>query len=333
MILLAISTASWAETQKMEIGNGLIRATLFPPDPVNGFYKGTRFDWSGIIGHLEYAGHSYYGPWFTDTDPTVRDFVFDGQKIVAGPCSAITGPSEEFVTNGQALGFEEASPGGTFIKIGVGVLRKPDGQKYDAFRQYQIVDHGKWSVRATAGSVEFTQRLKDTSSGYGYLYRKIVRLVPGQSRMIIEHHLTNMGTKTLATSVYDHNFLVLDKQPIGPDFVVTLPFEIRTKEPVDERLGEIQGKRILYRKTLENHERFSTAITGFGPTSKDYDIRIDNAHLGAGMRITADKPLESEELWSIRTILAMEPYIHMSLEPGQQSAWSYTYDYYTLEKK
>ena len=35
------------------------------------------------------------------------------------------------------------------------------------------------------------------------------------------------------------------------------------------------------------------------------------------MRIKGDRPLESEELWSIRSILAMEPYIHMSIEPGK----------------
>lgn len=78
------------ETPKVEIANGLIHATVYPPDSVHGFYKGTRFDWSGIIGRLEYAGHNYYGPWFTKTDPAVSDFVYRGSDsdIVVGPCSA-----------------------------------------------------------------------------------------------------------------------------------------------------------------------------------------------------------------------------------------------------
>ncbi len=90
----------------MQISNGIIQATIHPPDPVNGFYRGTRFDWSGVIGSLKYAGHNYYGPWFTKTDPTVKDYIYQGDDIVAGPCSAVTGPAEEFSTNEEGLGFQ-----------------------------------------------------------------------------------------------------------------------------------------------------------------------------------------------------------------------------------
>ncbi len=76
-----------------------MRVKLYLPDATSGFYRGTRFDWSGVVGDLQYAGHSYYGPWFTQTDPTVPDFVYRGAEIVAGPCSAITGPVEEFTVS------------------------------------------------------------------------------------------------------------------------------------------------------------------------------------------------------------------------------------------
>jgi hypothetical protein len=48
------------------------------------------------------------------------------------------------------------------------------------------------------------------------------------------------------------------------------------------------------------------------------------------MRITADRPLFSESLWSIRTVLAMEPFVSMSIEPGNEFTWKSTYNYYTL---
>lgn len=332
IILMGPSQTSVAETHDVQISNGLIHVTIHTPDPVSGFYRGTRFDWSGVIGSLIYNGHNYYGPWFTKADPTVRDFIYDGPDIVAGPCSAITGPAEEFLTNNEALGYSEASPGGTFLKIGVGVLRKPDNAKYSIFRLYKIVDHGKWSVRVTPDSVKFTQRVIDPSSGYGYLYRKIVRLVPGKPQMVIEHRLTNIGKRTIATSVYDHNFLVLDHRTIGPDFVVTLPFEIHPEKPINSALGAVEGKTIHYVKELRGHDLFGVEIEGFGKTSKDYEIRIENARVGAGMEIKGDRPLESEELWSIRSTLAMEPYIHMSIAPGKSAIWKYTYTYYSIPK-
>ncbi len=160
-VLIALCCVSPAQSHDVEISNGIIQATIHPPDPISGFYQGTRFDWSGVIGSLKFAGHNYYGPWFTKTDPGVIDYVYQGTDIVAGPCSAVTGPAEEFSTNNEGLGFNEAQPGGTFLKIGVGVLRKPDNAKYSMFRLYDIVDHGQWSVQVKPASVDFTQKVID----------------------------------------------------------------------------------------------------------------------------------------------------------------------------
>ena len=91
-----------------EIANGWIRAKIYLPDAQNGYYRGTRFDWSGVVYSLQYAGHNYYGPWVQRRDAKVRDFVYEGSDIVGGPCSSIAGPADEF---GQ-VGWEEAKPGG-----------------------------------------------------------------------------------------------------------------------------------------------------------------------------------------------------------------------------
>ena len=39
------------------------------------------------------------------------------------------------------------------MKIGVGVLKKPDDTAYNRFRLYEIVDPGKWNVRTASDSV------------------------------------------------------------------------------------------------------------------------------------------------------------------------------------
>jgi hypothetical protein len=139
---LALTTATCfsEDHPNAKITNGLVRASVYLPNAKTGYYRGTRFDWSGIISNFEYAGHNYYPEWFHHMDPKVRDFVYDGAEIVAGPCTAITGTPEEFVTDKSALGFDEATAGGTFIKIGVGVLRKPDDTPYEVFHLYDIKD-------------------------------------------------------------------------------------------------------------------------------------------------------------------------------------------------
>ena len=73
------------------------------------------------------------------------------------------------------------------------------------------------------------------------------------------------------------------------------------------------------------------SFTGFGAEAKDNDIRIENKKVGAGVHITGDRPLTRLGYWSIRTVVAPEPYIDLNIEPGQQFAWTYTYDYYTTK--
>ncbi len=115
-----------------EISNGKVRVSVYLPDPVNGFYQGTRFDWSGVVASLEANGRSYYGPWFTKRSETVHDFIYDGEDIVAGPCSSTMGPADEF----HPLGYDAAKPGGAFVKIGVGMLKRIDEK---AVRQVEAI--------------------------------------------------------------------------------------------------------------------------------------------------------------------------------------------------
>jgi cbb3-type cytochrome c oxidase subunit III len=333
-ILCVTGCLTAAEFPQAEISNGEIRLKIYLPDAKAGFYRASRFDWSGMIYSLVYKGHEYYGPWFQRVDPGVRDFTYDGADIVASPCTAAVGPAEEFVTDANLpLGYEEAKPDGTFLKIGVGTLRKPDGSAYNRFHLYEIVDPGKWSVHTTGDSIEFTQEVSDLSSGYGYVYRKVIKLAEGSAAMQIEHSLRNTGRKPIVTNVYDHNFLHIDGEAPGPDYTITTPFPIKSSRPPNLDLAEIRGNQIVYLKTLTNQDRVTTAMQGFGDRASDYDVRIDNKKAGVGLRIVGDRPLQSEALWSIRAVLAVEPFIHIEAAPGKEFAWSMTYSYYALNSQ
>jgi hypothetical protein len=327
VIAVVIASVFQARTSfpEAEISNGQIRAKLYLPDAERGFYRSTRFDWSGVIASLEYQGHQYYGPWFTKSDPPVRDFIYKDAEIIAGAQSSMLGPAEEFQ---RPQGYTEAKAGGTFVKIGVGVLRKPDDTNYSAYDNYAIVDPGKWSVEKRADSVEFVQEVRDAASGYGYLYKKTVRLTAGRPELVIDHSLQNTGRLPIQTNQYNHNFLVLDGAATGPDFTIAVPFQIQTARPPDPAFAEIHGSRIAYLKTLEGQDRVTFPVQGFGKEAKDYDIRIENRKSGAGVRVVADRPLASVSLWSIRSVISMEPFVDVSTEPGSTTTWKYTYTYY-----
>jgi len=120
-------------TAQTSLASTSIRVALALPGGGESSYRGTRFDWSGVVSSLEFQGHTWFGRWFERMDPSIHDFTYDSSGIIAGPCTAVTGPVEEFTA---ALGYQDAAVGGTFVKIGVGVLRKPSDAKYDSFHLY-----------------------------------------------------------------------------------------------------------------------------------------------------------------------------------------------------
>jgi hypothetical protein len=326
-----ISVAS-GSSPEAEIANGSIRVRLYLPEANTGFYRGTRFDWSGVIGGLQYSGLDFFPQWFQRSDPSVHDYVYEGGDIVAGPCTAITGPAEEFVTRGKGLGFDEAKVGDTFIKIGVGVLRKSHAGDYDPYRLYPIQDGGQWTVVRSSDSMEFRHELRDSSTDYAYEYQKTVSVIGDKARMVLDHSLRNTGKRVIETSVYNHNFLYLNRLSPGPDFSITVPFRIRGAQPSASSAAYVRDNRISFSRELSGEDRVYLDIKGFGTDPKDYDIRIENRSVGLGVRITGDRPLSRMALWAIRAPLSIEPFIDIKIEPGEEFTWQIQYEFYTVSK-
>ena len=296
------------------LSNGLIEAKLYLPDAQQGYYRGTRFDWSGVISSLRFQGHEFFGQWFERYDPKIHD--------------AIAGPVEEFLTRDAGLGYEEAKAGGSFIRIGVGVVKKPEEKAYQRFRTYEIVDPGRRSIRKGPDWIEFTHELS-SDTGYGYVYKKTVRLAKDKPVLTLEHSLRNTGRLAIETAVYDHNFFVMDGQPTGPASVVRFPFEAHATKSLQD-LAEVRADQLVYLKELEKGQSVFTELEGFGPTARDYDIRLENRKAGMGVRITGDQPIAKLVFWSIRTTFCPEPYINLRVEPGSESTWKIAYEFYTL---
>ena len=53
LLLTAGTSVSVGAVPEAEITNGTLRVRVYLPDATTGFYRGTRFDWSGVIGDLE----------------------------------------------------------------------------------------------------------------------------------------------------------------------------------------------------------------------------------------------------------------------------------------
>ncbi|GAB4046430.1 hypothetical protein [Spirosoma litoris] len=311
---LCSNTLPLAEWPQAELSNGLIQTSLYLPDASQGYYQGTRFDWAGAFKELTYKGHSFIEPWFENYDPKLHD--------------AISGPVEEFTP----LGYAEAEPGETFVKIGVGVLRKPDDKAYAFAKYYDIVEQGNWNVKKHKDYLEFTHELR-SPTGYAYVYRKIVKLTKGKPELVLEHSLKNTGKLSIETSTYDHNFFIIDKQPTGPTVAIEFPFEVKGEGKGFGSTILPQGKQLLYSRALDKKEQvYSAGLQGFGNTSADYDIRIENQKTGAGVHITGNRPLQKLVYWACATTSCPEPYIQLKAAPGEEIKWKIAYEFYEKPK-
>jgi len=308
----------------LAIGNGLITAQVYPPGKRE-LYQGTRFDHAGVVFHVTYKGQDYSTYWF---DHFVVD-PHDPVKYPAGTqsaCCATSGPVEEFAP----VGFDEAGPGGRFLKPGVGIVQRAI-DTYDQFPTLPVLNAGTRTFKATKTGAHWTQDLKDAATGYGYHYSKSVQLVPGKAQMTISHVLTNTGTKPIITTVYDHNFLTL--APGNDHVAITAPFTMTAEKPLQPELAKLDGKTIRYLAPVPAGVTVTSPIGGFGDTAGDYDFTVTNTATGFGQRIRADQPIARINFWSINTTLGWEPYIAIALKPGEAKRWTYTYDFFGPDDK
>ena len=313
-VILCSSGSTKEETVATEanITNGLINAKLYLPDADTGYYRGVRFDWSGLIASLEYAGHTYIGQWFANYGPYVHD--------------AVLGPMQEF----ESIDFESAAVGDPFLKVGVGVLTRIDDRNYSIGKYYTPVDLGKWNIKTGANFVEFTQVL-ESQIGYSYVYTKTVTLTEGKPELKVTHSLKNTGEKTINTEVYNHNFFIIDKELAGPNIRLIFNFNLEGEGRGVGETVSIQENKLIYLQELTRGNVMIEPINGYGPTEADYDFRIENLKTKTGIRVQGNRPLSRIRFWTMNTTYCPEPYIAVIAKPNQEFSWEYTYSFYTFE--
>jgi hypothetical protein len=158
-----------------------------------------------------------------------------------------------------------------------------------------------------------------------------VRLAKDKPELTLEHSLKNTGKRTIETSVYNHNFFVIDGQPTGPEIRTTFPFDIQTNGLGRDDLAAVRGNQVVYLREFKKGEHvYSGNLRGFGNDAKDYDIKIENRKTGAGVRITGDQPLSKIAFWASSTTSCPEPYIQLRAEPGREFNWKIRYAFYTF---
>ncbi|MBN2775134.1 MAG: hypothetical protein JXR31_12835, partial [Prolixibacteraceae bacterium] len=227
-------------------------------------------------------------------------------------------PVEGFLEPG--LGYADAGPGENFIRIGVGIIEKPEETNFSFRKSYKIVDHGKWTTDSGEGWICFTHKIK-SDFGYAYIYTKTIELK--SNGFFIKHKLLNTGEKAIETDQFNHNFFMIDGETSGPAFKISFPYPVSTESNLGGLL-KIEGKNLNFIKEVKDTNIF-VLIKGYTDSIADHKVKVINQKSGAGVTFSVDKPLYRMAFWTCETTLCPENSIWISVEPGKEMEWTSDY--------
>lgn len=229
----------------------------------------------------------------------------------------------------EAIGYEEIGPGGTFPKLGVGLLQRDSEGEYDFQHPYNVSTPYEMSVFLEQDRVAFTVYSMDCR-GYAALLHKEITLK--ESAVQIEYRLTNLGTRNIRTTEYVHNFMGINGCPIGPDYSLRVGFPM-----VMKRMEESYTPYLLRFNHVHNEIMFAGKAKGefycqlLGLQAEEeagawWELR----HLpsGAGVRETASFPLDYFALWGTKHTVSPELFFRIEAAAGETAAWSRCYEFF-----
>lgn len=269
-----------------------------------GAYRGSRFDWTGHVVEATLDGKHCFCA---------------AESLAPGQGSGGLGICGEFGLF-TPIGFDETAPGESFPKLGVGLLTRPDEQPYSFMRPYAIEPY-PIEVKAGADCAVFVAEPVDCR-GYAVRYEKAVSL--SANVLTISYRLRNVGDRPIVTEEYEHNFLAVDGQPIGPDYALRLsrPFRAAASMP-----GCIEARTDGIGWTAAPTAPFYARMDIAAGAEDGY--RWELLHKPSGVRVseTVDFAPSAIALWGDRHVVSPEVFIALALRPGEERAWTRRYEF------
>lgn len=272
-------------------------------------YQGTRFDRTGLITQvrLKQGNHSYC----VAEHPGSTAFVGG-----SGICN-------EFGIF-KAIGYEEASIGSSFPKLGLGLLRRLDEADYDFQRKYPLVPfHTEITVKKN--SIQFVVHPMNCR---GFAAKLVKTISIDHAELQIEYSLQNVGDQILETNEYTHNFIGINNHCIGSDYKLAFSFPIKSdpEAMIDpSKVLHIADREVRWK--ARPNKAFYCKLKGYEATKT---VQWELVHLpsGVGMREICSFPVSMIALWGEPHVVSPEVFIAIHLKPGETQTWKRIYQFF-----
>ena len=270
--------------------------------PGSQIYNGSRFDWTGFVIQVTLDGaHTFCGP-----ESSVPDEGTGG----IGLCSEFRGE--------EAIGFDDALPGDQFLKLGVGLLTRPDENPYTFFEEYELTPFPV-TVAQDQNRIVFVQAPLPCR-GYAARFTKTVSLE--ENCLLIHCRLDNVGERNLRTREYNHNFVSINRRCFGSGYKLTLPFDPHPEDCDGPYL--CVGREITWPEpVLEAYFSPMERFAGAGPGAWE----LHHAESGVRLREETDFPWRSFALFGTHSVVCPEAFIEIDLAPADTLEWTRKYEF------
>lgn len=302
--VLPPAVASGAETRleaTQVLRAGPLRVEVMDPNHPARYNRGERFSPVANVLRVSLGGVDFLHA------PAEHDPITDNGGLAMEFDNAKFGPP----------GFVEAPLGGSFLKIGVGALRK-SADLYHYMARQEVVAPAVTTVEWRASGASFRQTCPE-ADGYGYALSSEVEARPDSVE--ISYRLENTGRRPFATRQYAHNYFSLGQDSVGPGFEVEFPFDF---DAVGAQPGWRQEGRVL---RLDSPVEDFVNITV--PILYHYlgENRLVARHRPSGRAIVATTSLLGPQVFvhARPRYLSPEQFVVLKLAPGESAAWSRRY--------
>ncbi len=238
-------------------------------------------------------------------------------------------------------GYNEGVNGSSFVKIGVGILRR-NSSPYNFSTSYPVVEPAQTSTTWDRDRARFVQTLSGTANGYSYRLEQDV--IVKNDRILMHYVLANTGTKTFTTEQYLHNFLTFGQRNVGPNYRVYFPYDMTASPQVQQwepPVFMLIGRGFQWvdnnpaMVSLENMILYTQTISSVPKTwiykPDDYlgpdSIAVEQSDLG--QRVVIDSSLRSAYvgIWTTSYQVSPEQFVIITLAPGEHAAFTRTYKF------
>ena len=274
-------------------------------------YNLSRFDWTGKIVKVKFQNIYLSGVEWIDCKEEHN-------------CGK--GFYNEFGIDAP-LGFENTNIGGWFHKIGIGLLKKENNQ-YDFKKDYEVKP-SDFKIITESNRILINCK-SQVSNGYSYLLKKEIELF--ETSFIIRYYLQNTGEKDIITNEYNHNFIAINKDLMGNNYLLKFPFQLKPElfgETINPEQKVVFGQKEVKIKSPPKEQFFFSNLTG--GENVDAGWELINIKSKIGISETGSFQTNKVNLWGWEHVISPELFFNIFIKSGQSIEWYRTYNVYKIE--